>query len=74
MGGFHLILIHSETFGVNFTHIAGCLLACGSEQISLNCIYFQPNIRSVPIMNISIDPITVFPFEVDHQALNVSRD
>ena len=25
-------------------------------------------------MNTQLDPITVFPSEVDHQALNVSRD
>ena len=58
---------------VNFTHIAVLFLveACKFCQ---NCIYVPPNTRSIPIINNLLDRTTVFPFEVDHKALNTSRD
>ena len=50
------------------------LCVCGSEQISLNCIYVLLNTKSISMMNTQLDPISVFPFGFDLQALNVSRD
>ena len=49
-------------------------LFCGTEKMSLNCVSFQLNISSILMINISLDSLTVLPFEVDLQVLNVSGD
>ena len=47
---------------------------CGSVRISVNRMYYQPNIRSKPFRKNVLDPLTVFPLGVDVQALNVLFD
>ena len=54
----------------NFCHF----VAHGSEQMSSICIYVLLKTRAISIINNELDPTTVFPFGVDHQVLNVSRD
>ena len=48
-------------------------MSSGGEQISLNCVYVLPNTKSISMLNTSLDPLTLFEFGVDQQALNVSR-
>ena len=64
--GFTQYFYIGQRLVVNFTH------SC--EQILLNCIYVLPNTRSIPIRHNLLDPTTVFPFRVNHQELDVSRD
>ena len=50
--------LHRTTFGGQlYTYC--CFVPCGSEQISLNCMYLLPNTRSIPLMNTYLNPITV---------------
>ena len=58
--------------GQLYTHYR--FMSSGYEQISLNCIYVLPNTKSISMINISLDPLTLFEFGINHQALNVSRD
>ena len=51
IGGFHSILTHRYTLGGQL-YAYYCFMPCGSEQISLNCIYFQASISLISIMNI----------------------
>ena len=51
IGGFHSILIHRQILGGHL-YAYYCFMPCGSEQISLNCIFFQANISLISIMNI----------------------
>ena len=60
--------------GGTFTDITALCLVEASKCLQIVCTNLLPNIRSIPIMNTQLDLITVFPFGVDHQALNVSRD
>ena len=73
IGGFHSILIPRKTLEAQLC--AYCrFMSCGREQISLNCIYFQLNISSILMINISLDSFTVLRFGGDLQVLNISRD
>ena len=57
------VLKHWEMLGGQPCAYCDChFMSYGSKQILLNYIYFQPNIRLIPIMNNKLNPITVFPF------------
>ena len=48
--GFHSVLSHRKTLGGQiYTYCV--YVICGSERISLNCIYMLPNTRSIPMIN-----------------------
>ena len=70
----------SEYFYIRQRYLGGQLytlnrfMSSAGEQISLNCIYVLPNTKSISMINASFDPLTLFEFGIDHQALNVSRD
>ena len=45
-------------------HTCCCFVCCESEQILLNCIYWQPNTRSIPMRNTLVNAITVLYFHL----------
>ena len=71
--GFTQYFYIGQCLVVNFTHLA---LLCLVEASKFHQIvyYVLPNTRSIPTINNKLDPMTVLPFEVDHQALNFSRN
>ena len=68
IGGFHSILKHREMLGGQL-HAYSRFMPCRSEQIWLNCVYFQPNIRSIARMNWIQNPATAQFNEISAQYL-----
>ena len=50
-------------------HTCYCFVCCESEQVSLNCIYWQPNTRSIPMRNTLVNAITVLYFRLTTKQL-----
>ena len=50
IGGFHSILLHRTMLGGHLYNFCR-FVACGSEQMSSNCIYVLPKTRSISIIN-----------------------
>ena len=67
---FHSILIHKKTIGGQ-PYAYCCFIPCGSEQMSLNCIFFQLNISPIPILNIQLDLLTVSQYREVHLGRNL---
>ena len=65
--------IHEKTLGDQlYAHC--CFMPRGSDEILLNCMYFQPNMSSIPKLRSQLVPLIVFPFGIELQGLTTSRD